>query len=217
MIIECPYCEAKVDGKIIGEHVSYSEDDPFPFKAVLLECPACKESLLGYKELIQVGFEQEEWVTGDNRLWPQPKNSNRWLLPEIVGDSLEEADKCYNARAYSACVVMCGRSLEGLCQHFETKSKTIAGGIKELLERKIIDDRLFQWGEALRQQRNLGAHASGEKITKEDARDILDFANAINEYVFVLSKKFDEFLKRQERKSEGKLKAKTSEEDPAPF
>ncbi len=216
MIIECPYCEAKVDGKIIGEHVSCSEDTPIPFKVVLLECPVCKEPLLGYQELIQVGFDQEEWV-GNVRLWPQPKNSNRRLLPEIVGDSLEEADKCYNARAYNACAVMCGKSLEGLCKHFETKNKMIAEGIKELLERKIIDDRLFQWGEALRIQRNLGAHASGEKITKEDARDILDFANAINEYVFVLSKKFDEFLKRQKKKAEEKLRPKTSEEDSAPF
>ncbi len=212
MIIECPYCEAKVDGKVIGEHVTFSDNDPYPFKAVLLECPSCKESLLGCQELIQIGFDQEEWVTG-NRLWPQPKNSNRWLLPDIVGDSLEEAEKCYNAGAYSACAVMCGRSLEGLCQHFETKSKTIAGGIKELLEKKIIDDRLFQWSEALRHQRNLGAHASGEKITKEDARDILDFANAINEYVFVLSKKFDDFVKRQEKKAKGKK----SEEDSVPF
>ena len=216
MIIECPYCESKVDGKVIGEHVSFSDEDPFPFKAVLLECPACKESLLGCQELIQVGPEQEEWITG-NRLWPKPANSNRWLLPSIVGDSLEEAEKCYNARAYSACAVMCGRSLEGLCKNYQTKSKTIVGGLKELLERKIIDERLFQWGEALRQQRNLGAHATGEKITKEDARDVLDFANAICEYVFVLSEKFDKFIKRQENKLVENQKAKNADENVMPF
>ncbi|NOT05390.1 MAG: DUF4145 domain-containing protein [Anaerolineales bacterium] len=217
MIIECPYCESKVDGKIIGEHVSYGDEDPHPFKAVLLECPACKESLLGYQELIQVGFEQDEWITGSNRLWPKPTNNNRWLLPSIVSDSLQEAEKCYNARAYSACAVMCGRSLEGLCNHYQTKSKTIGGGIKELLERKIIDERLFQWGEALRKQRNLGAHATGEKITKEDARDILDFADAICEYVFVLSNKFDSFIKRQEEKAKKEAKERNAEEYPEVF
>ena len=180
MIIECPNCESKVDGKVIGEH-----EDPYDFKTVLLECPICKGSLLGCQELIQTGPEAEEWVIG-NRLWPKPINSNRWLLPSIVGDSLGEAEKCYNAKAYSACAVMCGRSLEVLCKHLGAKSKTIAGGIKELHGKKIIDDRLFQWGDALRQQRNLGAHATGEKITQEDARDILEFANAISEYVLVL-------------------------------
>jgi hypothetical protein len=201
MIIECPYCESKVDGKVIGEHVTYPEEEPFPFKVVLLECPVCKESLLGCQELIQVGPDRDEWVTG-NRLWPKPAISNRLLLPTNVGDSLEEAEKCYNARAYSACAVMCGRSLEAVWQNYETKSKTIAGGLRELRERKIIDDRLYEWGEVLRQQRNFGAHATGENITKEDVRDVLDFANAICEYVIVLSEKFERFKKRQEKKSE---------------
>ena len=206
MIIECPYCESKVDGKVIGEHVTFSEEDQSPFKAVLLECPVCNESLLGCQELVQIGPDQEEWITG-NRLWPKPTNSSNWLIPSIVRDSLEEAQKCYTAKAYSACAVMCGRALEGLCKIHGTKSKNIAGGLKELVERKVIDDRLFQWGEALRNQRNLGAHATEEKITKDDARDVLDFANAICDYIFVLSDKFEKFIKRQEKKSEGIVKA----------
>ena len=214
MIIECPYCESKVDGKVLGEHISCSEEDPIPFKTVLVECPVCKESLLGCQELVQVGPEEEEWITG-MRLWPQPTNSSHWIIPEIVRDSLDEAQKCYHAKAYSVCAVMCGCAPEGLCRISETKSKNIAGGLKELLERKIIDDRLFQWGEALRKQRNLGAHATGEKITKEDARDLLDFANAICEYIFVLSDKFEKFLQRQGKKLEEHPKQKN--EDAIPF
>lgn len=216
MIIECPYCESKVDGKVIGEHVSYDEEDPFPFKAVLLECPVCKASLLGCQELTEVGPDREEWITG-NRLWPEPRTSNMLLLPTNVGDSLEEAEKCYSAKAYSACAVMCGRSLEALCQNYKTKSKTIAGGLRELRERKIIDDRLYEWGEALRQQRNLGAHATGEIINKEDARDVLDFANAISDYVFVLTEKFERFKKRQGKKLEKNLKKNKTKETNMPF
>ena len=216
MIIECPYCESKVDGKVIGEHVSHGEEDPFPFKAVLLECPVCKQALLGSQELYEVGPEREEWITGE-RLWPKPAISNRLLLPGNIGDSLEEAEKCYKARAYSACAVMCGRSLEALCKNYETKSKTIAGGLREMRERKIIDDRLYEWGEVLRQQRNLGAHATGENISKEDARDILDFANAICDYVFILSEKFERFKKRQEKKAEFIRKEKNIIETDTPF
>ncbi|MFH1446782.1 MAG: DUF4145 domain-containing protein [Chloroflexota bacterium] len=214
MIIECPYCESKVDGKVIGEHVSYNGEDPFPFKVVLLECPACKESLLGCQELVQVGRDRDEWITG-KRLWPQPISFYSRIIPDIVRDSLEEAQKCYNAKAYSACAVMCGRVLEGLCKIYETKNKNIAGGLKELLEKKIIDDRLFRWGAVLREQRNLGAHATGEKINKEDAQDLLDFANAICDYVFVLSDRFDKFMKRQEKKSEEDTKVK--KDDSVPF
>lgn len=202
MIIECSYCEARVDGKIMGEHITYPDEFPGPIKTLLLECPVCKNSLLGYQELIQMGNEKQEWFDGDERLWPIPKKGRQWMLPEIIADSIAEAERCFTAKSYNACAVMSGRALEGLCQHFQTKSKTISGGLKELLESNIIDERLFSWGDALRQQRNLGAHASSENITKQDAKDILDFTNAINEYIFVLSKKFNDFLLRQQKKSE---------------
>jgi hypothetical protein len=104
---------------------------------------------------------------------------------------------CYKARAYSACAVMCGRSIEGVCKHHDPKTKTLANGLKKLREDGTIDDRIFGWGEALRENRNLGAHATTEKATKDDARDLLDFSVAICEYVFVLNKKFERFQKRR--------------------
>jgi hypothetical protein len=64
---------------------------------------------------------------------------------------------------------MCGRALERICRHYNTKSKILAKGIEELLDRKIIDDRLYEWGEVLREQRNLGAHATEGKISRIDA------------------------------------------------
>lgn len=199
MIIECPYCESLVDGRLIGEHESYNIEDPYPFKVVLLECPKCKESLVGCQELIQTGPDEESWINGQ-RLWPEPPNFSSWVIPGIIRESLIEAEKCFKAKAYIACAVMCGRALEGVCKSHKTSSKTIASGLKELVDRKIIDDRLYRWGEALREQRNLGAHATEMNITKEDARDILDFANAICNYIFVLTDKFEKYLKRQEQK-----------------
>jgi hypothetical protein len=66
---------------------------------------------------------------------------------------------------------MSGRAIEGMCVHFKTKGKgtTFAGGLKELREAKIIDDRLFQWSEALREHRNLGGHAKPERISAQAA------------------------------------------------
>ena len=196
MIIECPYCESKVDGKIIGEHAEYGQEDPCPFKILLVQCPVCKCGLVGCQELIQTGPNTEEWVNS-SRLWPQPHEYLSQLIPDIVRNSLNEAKICYKARAYSACAVMCGRALEGICRFYKTKSENLYSGLKELLEKKIIDERLYQWGEALREERNLGAHASEEAISKEDAQDLLDFANAICEYIFVLSDQFEKYMQRK--------------------
>jgi hypothetical protein len=92
---------------------------------------------------------------------------------------------------------MCGRALEGMCLEFKLSKKVLAGGLKELLDKGIIDKKIFSWGDELRKHRNIGAHATDQKNTKDDARDVLDFAIAICDYVFVLTFKFEEFMKRQ--------------------
>lgn len=95
---------------------------------------------------------------------------------------------------------MCGRALEGVCIHFGIKSM-LAKGLAELRDRKLIDERLFDWGEQLRKHRNLAAHASKERITREDANDLFEFVTAICEYIFVLSSRFQEFMARKEKTS----------------
>jgi hypothetical protein len=61
----------------------------------------------------------------------------------------------------------------------------------------VIDERLSQWANALRKERNLGAHASDEEVTKENAQDVLSFTVAIFEYVFTLSEKYLEYMARK--------------------
>jgi hypothetical protein len=96
---------------------------------------------------------------------------------------------------------MCRRAIEAVCVEQKTKSKNLAGGLKELRNKQVIDQRLFEWGNALREQGNIGAHATDEAISRENARDVLDFALAICEYVFVLSGKYAEFQARQKKKA----------------
>lgn len=195
MIIECPHCESKVDGIVKGEVRDNDPEYPFSCKRVLVECPVCKSALLGITEEIQVGPDEWEWDSL-HRLWPPMDSNVDAQIPEIARVSLVEAKLCFKAKAFSACAVMCGRTIEGLCIHHETKSQNLAGGLKELKERDIIDSRLFEWGEALRKHRNIGAHATAEKISKEDAKDLLDFSTAMCEYVFVLNEKFNRFKAR---------------------
>lgn len=192
LVVDCPYCESKVDCEVVGENESFDpREDPAPFRASLVKCPGCSNSLVAGQERYQ-----DEW-TKSWRLWPTPRRVLSWDIPSIVKVSLEEADRCYNASAYTACAVMCGRSLEGVCVDHRTKSKTLANGLKELREKHVIDERLYTWGDELRKVRNLGAHASEERVSKQDASDVLDFLHAICEYVYVLNKKFDNFMARR--------------------
>lgn len=199
MIIECSYCESQVDAKVLAQH---EEDDPEEwahYRISLLECPVCKNTLVGCQEYIQVGPEKWEWDRAA-RVWPSPKQHLDLRIPDGVRAALEEANICFKSKAYNACVVMCGKALEYICLEYKTKEKVLQGGLKELLEKGIIDQRIFQWSEALRLHRNIGAHAGEQKISREDCRDLLDFTNAICDYVFVLTGKFEDFMKRRTKK-----------------
>lgn len=211
MLIECSYCEAKVDGKVIANHID--PEDPeygYIYRTFLLECPNCRNSIVG-GQVGNVNYaedgERHEWGRV-SRLWPNPEESLSHHIPEIVRASLEEADLCFKAKAYAACAVMCGRALEAICRHHLTKSQYLAGGLKELRERGIIDGRLAQWADELHKSRNMGAHASGEKVSNQDARDLLDFTNAICEYMFVLTAQYESFMKRQEARTKEKISPK---------
>ena len=197
MIIECSYCESKVDAKALADHQSVA--DYGPVKVTFLECPVCSHSMLGHQDYMQTGPNDYVWDDAV-RVWPSPEKFVSGFLPRIVRNSLDQAKKCFKAEAYDACAVMCGRVLECIWTEYKTKNKFLRGRLKELLDKKIIDKRIYEWGEALRKHRNIGAHATKEKISKDDARYLLDFAEVICEYIFVLTKKFEMFMESKKIK-----------------
>ena len=194
-LIKCPDCESKVVAAVLAKRKYGLTDDHDPFIMYFLECLVCHRTMVGHSDLIQIGIDNWEY-TKPQRLWPSPNRSLDWSIPISVRQSMEEAQKCLGAKAYSACAVMCGRSLEAVCKEHGTKGE-LAQGLKELKNSGIIDGRLFEWGEALRDRRNIGAHAGGQNISRQDASDVLDFTIAICEYVYVLTQKYEEFKKRE--------------------
>ncbi len=91
---------------------------------------------------------------------------------------------------------MCGRAIEAICVAHSSE-QTLHRGLQALRDSGVIDGRLFDWGDSLRQERNIGAHASGQNVSAEDAKDVLEFATAICEYVYVLSDRYESYRKRK--------------------
>lgn len=196
MLINCSKCKARVDAKVESYLHGYDENEP-PYKVSLLQCPSCHSPLIGVQENYgSSDFGDEIWSEA-GRVWPSPETYLSHSIPSTIRSSLEEAEKCLRTGAYTACVIMTGRALEAMCKHFATKSQYLAGGLKELLEREIIDKRLYEWSEELRKHRNLAAHATDDKFTHEDGEYAFDFATAICNYVFVLNEKFKAFMERK--------------------
>lgn len=195
MVIDCPFCDVTVEAiekGIVTVHIDEVPDQ----KTTLLECPKCGEAIGAQQRMIYFN-DTLDWGRAI-RVWPTPQRILTESLPPVVASSLDEAERCFTGKAYLACAVMCGRVVEAICKDKLPNIKNLAGGLKALLDSQIIDNRIHEWGDALRIHRNIGAHATDVQITKEDARDLLDFSIAISDYIYVLTDKFEEFKKRKQ-------------------
>jgi hypothetical protein len=196
MFIECPNCEAVVDGELLADITVNQE--MLPTKHEFIKCKICGNPLVLTTTSRLVFGSGIKW-NEPYRAWPfpDPNQSSYIFYPELVTVSLKEADLCFRAKAYTACAVMCGRALEGVCKNHDPKIKSLDSGLKKLLADGVIDKKIYEWGEELRKNRNLGAHASTNSFAPEDAADLIDFTHTICEYVFVMNMRFEDFKERQ--------------------
>ena len=77
-------------------------------------------------------------------------------------------------------------------------------GIKELKDRNIIDQRLYDWSQQLQAFRNIAAHPDETEISREDDEDLQSFVYAIVEYIYDLTERYEEFKERLERRNKKK-------------
>ncbi|MEI7999552.1 MAG: DUF4145 domain-containing protein [Candidatus Omnitrophota bacterium] len=159
-------------------------------------CPKCKEALLVVQEDYGKGWDAPLRVYP-----PQDKRINP-NLPESIKDSFKEARLCFNSKAYTAAVIMCRKTLEGICNVHKIKENNLSDSLQKMKEAGIIEKNLFEWAEALRISGNEAAHDVSVVISAQDASDILEFTDAIIEYVFTFKDKFSEFLDRRKKLKE---------------
>ena len=203
--VDCSNCESRIGAEVLTSCHFSDEDSGVELIIYLLKCPVCALPICAVSEVELTGKIDEngeiagEWEEGLlERVWPFPKK-HFFELPTSVKQSLEEAEKCFDAKANLACSVMCRRTLEVLCVDLGLLNKSLPENLQELKTKGIIDGRLSEWGETLRQMGNIGAHANKGHISKQDARDILDFTVAICEYVYILTDKYEKFRMRQQK------------------
>ena len=76
--------------------------------------------------------------------------------------------------------------------------KTLQRSLQDLVQRDIIDSRLLEWANSLRLLGNVGAHFTDQAVTEQDASDALDLIEAMLDYVYVFSAKYEQFKARRD-------------------
>ena len=227
-VVDCPFCKAKgaaiESGCAIRNEFDEEAGEPFAEKLHVGQCPRCRALLVGESRQISFqGYDSDDDRWSDVvRVYPKPpKMFSSFRIPRVVEDSLAEADRSLQANANIAACVMFGRALEAVCRDILNQDKSgavvgtsdnpapkkkmmLAAGIKQLKEKNVIDQRLYDWSQQLHAFRNLAAHPEEIAISREDAEDLQAFVYAITEYIYDLTDRYEEFKARAERRAKRK-------------
>ena len=203
---ECPTCRARTTFNVqYREDIVNDEGDVCAFR--LARCQICDDITLFGQDVIASFDDNTEVLGSPYRLWP----SEQFIAPEEtpfeIRISLSEAHLCFKADAYTSTVVMCGRALEGICKHQQARGRTLSMKLKDLHDRGVIDDLIYEWADILRNARNIGAHNTEREFHENDANDTLAFLIAICDYIYRLSVKYRAFKERLAEEKEAKTDA----------
>lgn len=191
MLLECKRCSAIVDAAVIATYDDHDQAEP-EAKWSFCSCPLCDQPMLAV---------QCDYGDGDEspaRVYPPPEKRRLGSgVPLNIQTSFNEAVVCFVAKAYTASAIMCRKTLEGLCDAHGAKKGTLAKRLEKLQEDGVIEAQLFEWAEALRVLGNEAAHGVGSQTSRQDSEDILEFTEALTQYVFTYRDKFKQFKRRR--------------------
>ncbi|MEU7945425.1 DUF4145 domain-containing protein [Micromonospora taraxaci] len=191
-VLQCPECETATLAVSAGEVTVRDDSWGPPTLISLVKCSKCHKPAVLWQEDYGRGWEDPV------RTWPKNDRVLSMAIPEDLRREAEEARSCYQAKAYTASVVMVRRTLEGVCQQHEVKDRPLAKALKKMFDLGHLDARFLEWSDELRVLGNEGAHFTGKPVTREDAKDALELAEAMLDYIYVLSARFAQFKARRQ-------------------
>lgn len=200
MIFECNQCGAFVEAEEAGAYQYPAHDRKPGGRYVLLKCLKCGEPSLVLQENVGNMAEGDIWDT-PVALFPNQGMRVNPSAPKPIRQAYEEASRCFRSGAYAAAAIMCRRTLEGICEVHSAKARNLAKSLEKLKSDGTIDARLFEWADELRIAGNEAAHDVNAVTSKRDAADMLEFTNAILDYLFSFRDKFVKFKDRRKTKA----------------
>lgn len=207
----CPECNMQVEARVIcSGSGGFSSNALNPIDKVDAEyhgdtysvalCRRCNSPFLIKQSHYGIPGEFET-ITDEAVLFPHVSRLPAEGIPKSVLRPYEQAHRCFSASSYEACALMCRRCLEALCKSLSASGRSLQARLDALSESGAIDRRLTQWAHGIRAIGNDAAHDTEMELTKSDARDALDFTEALLLYVFALNARFQAFQQRRAQAS----------------
>lgn len=204
----CPFCGAftslepiefvarvKIQGTSglryeVGKASAIDYDEVGEVSHGIVECKACG------RRFVAIGNNNDEWAA----VYPI---ATKYVDPDIdepMRGEFKEALLCFAVGAYRGCASMCVTTLEALWRDQK------ASGLKDLKEKGIISQKLFEKGDEVRLWGDIAKHEFvPDVVKKEDAEELITYLEAILNDVYVEQRRISRFA---EKRKELELKKK---------
>jgi len=183
---DCPHCKAFanfVQAARVEAAPSIS-DASFPRAFYhLMQCQRCAG-------IIFVVLDSENRILDQ---YPAMRTEAPLECPQDVRDNYKEALGALNKGLWKAAVMMARSSLQAAMRGQGASGKNLQEEIDDLARRHVITPYLQEWAHEVRLGGNLVAHPEpGKRLGREDAEEIIDFADSLLHYMYVMPKRVEE-------------------------
>lgn len=167
-----------------------------PIKVLLASCESRADVALFYRYLEQVAGNEWDW-SEPKLLWPSKgPTALPSEVPHRVSTAFDEAQRCLSLGMTTPAAIMARKSIELACAEQGYHERALQDSIKRMVKDGKLEARLAEWADALREVGNEGAHRAPPP-RKQDVSDVLMFARALFEYIYVLNVAFEKFTNRR--------------------
>jgi hypothetical protein len=154
----------------------------------ILDCQACGGRFVG-----KADRGMDEW----SAVYPIAGKRVDTNIDEPMKGEFEEANVCFAVGAYRGCASMCVTALEAMWRDQK------ASGLRELKERGIISQRLYEKANEVRLWGDIAKHEFvADVVEKEDAEELLVYLETILNDVYVEPRRLSRLAEK--RKELGK-------------
>lgn len=193
LAFDCPHCSKAVLLEILRRwyNVPAGDDEWEPHQWTAAMCTSCKSPFVLYQER-----ENDDWGAPTQE-YPQADRQLPPSVPRGIRTDFAEAQRCMRARSYNASAIMARRVVENIRKEQGYKKGKLFVALKSMKDDGVIDARLYEWADTAREVGNEGAHDT-TSVSREDAKEVLLFVEALVDYLYVFRKRYAQFKGRRE-------------------
>lgn len=187
---DCPYCNAYANfndrfNELVKPRLL---EAPFPKNTYrLVQCTRCNGLMLLVLQEQHEGNEIRHLVVDT---FPAQRAAAPDGTPADVGQDFCDALEAFNKGLWKPSVMSARAALQGAMRERGAKGSNLREEIDDLADRGAITSDMKDWAHEVRLSGNIANHPKpGQVVTREEAEEILDFAEDLFTYMYTLPKK----------------------------